>query len=259
MTSHPSNDKPSFHADRDVDGLYQSMRARFGGQNPGANGYRSTGFFRREQLIVFQALSQDIMTLPSDLTRAPVIDIACGSGLMLTPWPGASERLVFGVDYNQQACDDARQNGVAILRGDAFNLPFANDSVFQMVNCQFLNQQQESARRPFLVEIHRCLKPGGRFVLLWRHADSLLHKTAHAILSRLDHLRGLPQFPQIRHPLAQIIDQAERVGFDVKRSGVTLPFSLGTQQRPKILKSENPLSDILGASNFLLLEKRRGV
>ena len=239
-------------ADRAVDRLYADMRRVYGGRHAGANGYRSRRFFRREQAVVLDALAGS-----GDLPEGAVLDIACGSGLMLGDPPGgqALARAVVGVDFNARACLDARANGLSIVRGDAFALPFPAESFAQAINCQFFNQQTGDARAPFLAEAARCLKPGGRLVLMWRKADSLLHRSAHAALRPLDRLRGLPDFPQHLHRIDQIAAAAEAHALQVRRAGVTLPFARG-RARPPVVDPDALVGRILGASNLLVLEKR---
>ena len=63
-------------ADRETDALYAGMRRRFGARRAEANGYRYAGYFHREQALLLSLLDAD---------AAVVLDVACGSGLMLEP------------------------------------------------------------------------------------------------------------------------------------------------------------------------------
>lgn len=245
-------------ADRHVDALYGAMRRRYGNRKAGANGYRSHGFFRREQHVVLIELAEAVRARPPG--REPIVDIACGSGLMLGDPPAGTgplawaEEALVGLDFNARACRDAAANGLRTIQGDAYALPFATSGIAHAVNCQFLNQQPCPAVGPFLAECHRCLVPGGRLILLWRRADSFLHRGAHAVLSALDTVTGLPAFPQFDHRQDTVAAAAEAIGFDVLRRGVTLPIA-SAGAAPRIIDPRSGLARIAGASNLLVLGK----
>ena len=228
-------------ADREVDSLYRSLRGRYGADNARANGYRYHGYFLREQAMLFAALEQ-----PASGT---VVDIACGSGLMLQPLIGGACRVV-GVDFNVDACHDARTSGLAVIRGDAFALPLATASVDQAVNCQFLNQQSRDNAKRFVAEAGRVLRPGGRLVIVWRNGGSLIHKLAHAIFSALERLAGHPTFPVVDHDIAAVEADARAAGLDVAARYATFPPFGWQTTRPASLAAR-----LIGASYVLVLRK----
>lgn len=199
--------------DKGTDALYAGMRGRYARAAARANGYRYEGYFRREQALLLSLLDRD---------AALTVDVACGSGLMLLPLVGAG-RLVCGVDFNVDACRSAHANGFPVIRGDAYALPFADGTVDQVVNCQFFNQQSAVGMRGFVAEAGRVLAPGGRVVLVWRNAGALIHRVAHGLLSALDRLRGLPAFPQVAHPLAEVEAALAAAGLVVERREVSCP------------------------------------
>ncbi|MEZ0362571.1 class I SAM-dependent methyltransferase [Mycobacterium sp. pUA109] len=101
---------------------------------------------------------------------ATVIDICCGPG-NFTGWFGAQVApggLAIGLDASsamlRRAVADNTGAGVAYLRGDAENLPFA-DGVADAVSClaalYLINNPFQTIR-----ELVRVLKPGGRVVIL---------------------------------------------------------------------------------------------
>lgn len=246
-------------ADAGVDALYKTMRSRYGKTLAGGNGYRSHGFFRGEQAIVFDALVDAIGQ--AETASLPILDIACGSGLMLADLPEDTPNKIrhlntIGVDFNATACTDAFSNGLKIVRGDAFKLPLADNSIGHAVNCQFLNQQDHTARHPFLSEAARCLAPGGRLILLWRRANSLLHQSAHTVLSLQDGVMGRPKFPQYEHSFKQLISIAESVGLSIIDQKVTLPLSL-IGMSPRKVAPSSILASCIGASNLLILSKQQ--
>ena len=228
-------------ADSNVDELYEVMRSAHGARKAGANGYRLHSFFRREQRLLLSHLDWD---------KGPILDIACGSGLMLLPLM-AQGRTVIGVDFNETACNDARHNGLAILRGDAFNLPIGDNSIAQAVNCQFLNQQPAEQTQRFIEETARVLMPGGQLLILWRHAESVLHRSAHAVLQALDKITGdQPEFPQYKNTLEEITRYSHEAGLSLVQGAVTLPVL-----RPYTLPSTSIRAQLFGASLFAILKK----
>ena len=225
-------------ADKKTDALYAPLRGKWGDQSR-ANGYQLQAFFDAEQNIVLSALHSDLQ---------PIVDVACGSGLMVLPQINANN-YVLGVDYNVQACTRAAVNGLPVLRGDAFRLPFSSGSIGQIVNCQFLNQQNDENTKKFVRECARVLKPGGQLVMTWRHAESWLHKGAAIWLK----LRRDPaaDFPQYTHPLLEIENLAATHGLLQRRGEITWPL-----RRKNNLQPSNWLADIVGASLFAVFEKQ---
>ena len=227
-------------ADKDTDARYEFLRNRHGKKNPQANGYRIGSFFEREQRIISSALEKE---------NGPFVDVACGSGLMLEPLL-KDGHTVYGLDYNKDACIGARDNGITILRGDAFQMPFPDNTIGQIINCQFLNQQTADQTQKFIEESARVLKKGGRLIILWRHARSVIHKTSHTVFTFLDKFTGQPPFPQYEHPMQEIKDFAENAGLNVKKEAVTMPFL-----KPDTICSDGIPAKVIGASLFIVLEK----
>ncbi len=227
-------------ADKNIDKLYGHIRHRFGQRGAGANGYQIQFFFRREQRQVLSYLRHQ----PS-----PIVDVACGSGLMIEPML-AWDVAVVGVDFNTQACLDANQNGLPVIRGDGFRLPFADQSIGQIINCQFLNQQTKTDTQRFVREIARILKPGGQLVLFWRHGQSLLHRNAAVFFQLVDRLRGAPKFPQYIHPMSELEGFAKQNGLHCRNQAVTLPM-LAVDR----VATNSWLARVFGASLVMVMEK----
>ena len=227
-------------ANNDIDKLYDHIRYRFGLRGSGANGYQFQFFFRREQRQVLSYLRHQ---------PGPIVDVACGSGLMVEPML-AGDTAVVGVDFNAQACLDANQNGLPIIRGDGFRLPFADQSVGQVINSQFLNQQTKADTERFVREISRVLKPGGQLVLFWRHGQSLLHRNAAMVFQFVDRLRGAPKFPQYIHPMTELEEFAKQYGLQCREQAVTLPI-LAVDQ----VATNSWLARVFGASLVVVMEK----
>ncbi|MCG8450643.1 MAG: class I SAM-dependent methyltransferase [Pirellulales bacterium] len=218
------------------------MREKHGALDSGANGYRLQSYFLREQEILLAEVG----------AADTVVDLACGSGLMIQPLVLAGNgRRVLGVDYNEIACNDARANQLNVIRGDVFKLPFAADSVDRIINSQFLNQQTPENSRHFIREVHRVLKPGGRLIMIWRNDRAVIHKLAVLVYSVIDKLTGRPAFPYYDNYIEDLAGAARSLGFTEIKKFLTFPLL-----RWQFHDLESPAARVFGASCFLVLEKR---
>ena len=227
-------------ADRDVDKLYVELRGRYGADNSRANGYLYEGYFRREQQLLFSLLNVEASVL---------VDVACGSGLMLLPLIDERNQVI-GIDFNADACAAARINGLTVVRGDAFALPLANASIDEIVSCQFFNQQPTSAVQQFIAESARVLRPGGRVVMVWRNGTAWVHRLALMCFGVVDKLRRFPSFPYENHSQASIRTYAANAGLTVVMQGVSFP-PLGWRSSA----IDSVPAKLIGASNICVLEK----
>jgi demethylmenaquinone methyltransferase/2-methoxy-6-polyprenyl-1,4-benzoquinol methylase len=117
----------------------------------------------------------DILSQP----QAHVLDICCGTGdqtaALLARRPASAKssaaagaQSVIGLDFSAQMLNRARakfaSSNATWIEGDAMHLPFA-DGTFDLVTSAFgfRNLTNYAAG---LAEIHRVLKPGGRFGIL---------------------------------------------------------------------------------------------
>jgi SAM-dependent methyltransferase len=90
-----------------------------------------------------------------------ILDLGCGDG-QLTQKIAAAGANVIGVDSSPSMVDAARSRAVAAEIGDAESLPFADasfDAVFSNAALHWVRGQDA-----MMHEVHRVLKPGGRFV-----------------------------------------------------------------------------------------------
>ncbi len=229
-------------ADKQTDSLYHSMRAKYGKGNARTNGYRLRGYFLWEQRLLFMALGdkEKLGTL---------LDIGCGSGLMVRPLAERGHRVI-GLDFNAEACDFANANGVPVLRGDAYALPLQSGSIDHAICCQFLNQQPHAQAPQLIKEGGRVLAPGGRLILVWRNGRSLLHRLAHGIGRLADRLSGAPDFPQVFHKPETLRRHAEEEGLSVDFIGVSCPLS-----RHGWVGEKSLLAGVAGASFFMVLRR----
>jgi len=232
--------KSDVAADRAVDDLYAGMRGRYGGRNSRANGYIYEGYFRGEQEILFGLLDADADTL---------LDVGCGSGLMVLPLVERRNR-VLGIDFNRDACAAARDNGLDVVRGDAFRLPFAEATVDEIVTCQFFNQQKPEAVARFIDESARVLRPAGQVVMVWRNGGAWVHRFALAVFGTLARLRRAPVFPYENHEFADIERYAHAAGLKVEARYVSFP-----PLRWRSADTGTITARSIGASNICVLKK----
>ncbi|MFN3235681.1 MAG: class I SAM-dependent methyltransferase [Pseudomonadales bacterium] len=222
-------------ADRQVDKNYGSMRTKHGLDHASANGYVGEWFFRREQRFLTNRLGTGL-----------ILDAACGSALMLKDLGNAD---VIGLDYNLLACKQASANDQTIVRGDGFNMPFANQTFDAVINCQFLNQQTPAQRQQFIAEVSRVLKPGGHCHIMWRGAETLIHQSVNCASNILARLQGEPTFPQYYHPPQLLLQDAINSGFELVEQNMTAPLG-GATVAPGSLTAK-----IIGASHYVNLRR----
>jgi len=232
------SDEPAARADREVDRLYASLRSRHGRASARANGYRLQRYFTREQEMILAEVAH---------TRGIVVDIGCGSGLLAAPLARRG-RCVLGIDFNRIACRDARANGIRVVRGDAFRLPFAERSIGCVVNSQFLNQQHPASARRLVEECARILHPGGRAILVWRNGSAWIHRAAQAVYGVLDVLSARPRFPHVDHPIEALCGHARGCGLRVLCRQLVFPL-----WRWRSDAIDSPAARLIGASAFVVL------
>jgi SAM-dependent methyltransferase len=90
-----------------------------------------------------------------------ILDLGCGDG-QLTTRLAAAGATVIGVDASAPMVEAARARGIDAVVGNAEQLPFADaafDAVFSNAALHWVRDQDA-----MLAEVHRVLRPGGRFV-----------------------------------------------------------------------------------------------
>ena len=204
------------------------------------NGYRLHTYFLREQELILKLLGRK---------PGSILDIACGSGLMLIPLVENGQTVV-GLDFNKTACQSAKNNLNHIIRGDAFALPIENNSFNAAISCQFLNQQLPEDVPKFIQECYRILKPQGKLVIIWRNGSALIHQLAHAVYTIADRLMKRPNFPVFNHSIEQLNSYAKQSGFKIVEQRVSFPLF-----RWQSKKLDSLVAKMIGASHVLVLEK----
>lgn len=90
-----------------------------------------------------------------------ILDLGCGDG-QLTQRLAATGAMVRGFDASPQMAAAARSRGIEVDEGSAEHLPYPNrtfDAVFSNAALHWILDQEG-----MLSQVHRVLKPGGRFV-----------------------------------------------------------------------------------------------
>ena len=99
-----------------------------------------------------------------------VLDIGCGAGFdMLVAWlSGSKENKIYGIDITDAMLKKAKENAhtlgaenINVLKGNAEKIPLADASIDVVISNGVINLCTDKLR--VYQEIHRVLKPGGRF------------------------------------------------------------------------------------------------
>lgn len=131
----------------------------------------------------WQRAEQTCEALVSLLGLAPgakILDLACGPGRFAIPLAKRGFRVV-GLDicdvYLEQARAKAQEQGLQIefVHGDMCAIPFENefDAVINLFT-SFGYFEREEDHLQVLKEVHKSLKPGGRFLLELMNRDWLI-------------------------------------------------------------------------------------
>jgi ubiquinone/menaquinone biosynthesis C-methylase UbiE/uncharacterized protein YbaR (Trm112 family) len=143
-----------------------------------------------ETSLIFGAACQArLRTLLGQLARETggelLVDVGCGTGNVLLP---AREhfRASVGCDVAPGMLAQARERGLAVLRGNAYRLPLA-DGAASVVTCFSVLHHLEDLPG-FLAEVHRVLRPGGALYSDWdpnsRLSHGLVRLARHPLLYR---------------------------------------------------------------------------
>ena len=148
-------------------------------------------WFRGTRRVIVAALERALGTGRAAQPR--VLDLGCGTGFTLTQLP-AGMRVV-GLDASPTAVAFARRRapGAAVVRGSAYELPFADGSFDAVLALDVLEHLEDDGRASR--ELLRVLKAGGvgvftvpAFEALWSaHDEALDHQRRY----RLEEFEGV--------------------------------------------------------------------
>ena len=108
-----------------------------------------------------------------------ILDVCCGNGLFFLN-EGAKKRLLVGIDKSEELLREAKKifqdnsiEGISLIRGDAFQLPFKPET-FDRVVCvnTLLNIASLDAIEALLAELMRICKPNGRLLIEIRNQSN---------------------------------------------------------------------------------------
>ncbi len=95
-----------------------------------------------------------------------VVDCACGAGIGTSLFVRNGAKSVIGIDVDDGALEEAKSRHQApnlrFLKGDGRHLPLPSSSCDLFISLETIEHVENDAG--FLDEIHRVLKPGGRFI-----------------------------------------------------------------------------------------------
>jgi trans-aconitate methyltransferase len=128
-----------------------------------------------------------------------VLDLGCGDG-QLTKRIAATGAFVLGVDASPQMVVSARSHGIPADEASAESLPYSDarfDAVFSNAVLHWVRDQDA-----MMDEVHRVLKPGGRFVAeMGGHGNvAAIHVALRAVLARHGHAHredGVNYYPTL--------------------------------------------------------------
>jgi ubiquinone/menaquinone biosynthesis C-methylase UbiE len=113
-----------------------------------------------------------------------VLEVGCGNGYTLGKYAQAGAE-VYGIDVTETAVDISRKRfEYQRLKGDfivgnAEDLPYENNFFDCICSMGALHHVPDTEKA--VSEIHRCLRPGGRLIVMVYHRDSIPYRVAMPI------------------------------------------------------------------------------
>jgi ubiquinone/menaquinone biosynthesis C-methylase UbiE len=167
------------------------------------------------------------LSVINSLGGSEFLDIGCGTGRMVRAISCTKRRIV-GIDISEGMLSEARRRGCAdLLRASATSLPFpdeAFDTIFSLrMGWSYL--YSAGCRKQAMMEIYRCLRPGG--FLLWDSPHK--GRTEHADMW-WPSMRGIIRTSITYLSRGETIELLVTSGFEVKE--VLSKFNLSSRWSP---------------------------
>jgi ubiquinone/menaquinone biosynthesis C-methylase UbiE len=183
-----------------------------------ASSYGAGEYYRKRRGAALAEIGRRLGKIDS------LLDLGCGNGTYLAGFREAIDpRFLVGADLSLRMAQEASRRGVAngIVAGDATLLPFRTAS-FRAIFCSHVLQFVADLP-PCIVEIARCLAPGGIFVIAGgelgvRERLKILLGDERWSTFRAEMPR--PRDVRIRRTLADYQDAAQRAGLSVDSQSV---------------------------------------
>lgn len=188
----------------------------------------------RNPLMAFE--EPRIRAAVGDVRGLQVLDLGCGTGRHAL-WLAAGGARVTAVDFSEGMLAEARRKpgaeAIHFLSHDLHHeLPFAPRHFDLVLSGLVLEHLDPLA--PFMAEVHRCLRPGGRAVLSGMHPAMFLRGSQARFT---DPGTGeLVQPGSIAHSLGQLVMAAIHGGFRLQEVGEFAPDDAFAREFPRAEK-----------------------
>ncbi len=159
-------------------------------------------------------LDSAAMYLPAPTSPARVLDVGCGSGVLLARMKSLGWE-VQGVEVDPGGVTAARARGVAVHQGQLTEAKFPDHHFDAVHSAHVIEHVHDPVA--LLRECFRILKPGGKLVILTPNTASFGHKHFGSAWLNLDPPRHLILFNQ-----QTLRSAAEQQGFIVERLDTTV-------------------------------------
>jgi demethylmenaquinone methyltransferase/2-methoxy-6-polyprenyl-1,4-benzoquinol methylase len=129
------------------------MREYYDRCAPAYDDWYGGAFYSGDERTSFLAECVEVEQVIAKLPPARTLDVACGTGFLTRRLPGR----VVGLDQSDAMLSIAREQApqADYVRGDAFALPFADDSFERVFTGHFYGHLEPAERETFLAEARR--------------------------------------------------------------------------------------------------------
>lgn len=139
-----------------------------------ANNSRRMAALRRVSTLATPALSRE---------GATSLDLGCGTGLFAGV---VGVRSLIGVDFSEALLVSARERLETVLHHDIFDLPFAANSIDNIVSPFVIDDYIPEKKAKFFTKVSSLLKPGGNFFFAAYSPNDERMGTRHGAFNRID-------------------------------------------------------------------------